>query len=511
MRRMTRFEYDNTVRDLLNDKTQPAADFPAEEQDANVGFNNTASLLVVDEGLAEQYMKAAEGISARAASDAGRFTGCVGKEQNLACATKWIEGFGKRAFRRPLDADERAMLLGVFQDGVTQGGPGEAGFQQGIEMVIETALQSPEFLYRVEILGTVDPSLKGVDPTRPIVRLSPYEMASRLSYLIWASMPDDELIAKADAGGLQTKDDIAAEARRMLADPKARAMVDEFHLEWLHYDRTANIAKDPAQFPDWSANVGALMQEESRQFVDHAVFDDAGDLKTLLTAPYTYMNDDLAKFYQQTPPGSGSSFSRVDLDPSKHAGVLTLGAIMSIYAHTNQTSPVHRGKLVRERFLCGVLRPPPNNFQAPDPAPNSTTRQRLEQHRADPNCAACHQLMDPIGFGFENFDAVGRYRTTDGGQPVDATGELIQSDENGTFDGAIQLANKLSQSKLVEQCYALQWFRFGYGRAEAADDACTIQTLDQGFASSNGDIKELIVSLTQSDAFLYRIADPGAQ
>jgi Protein of unknown function (DUF1592)/Protein of unknown function (DUF1588)/Protein of unknown function (DUF1585) len=378
-----------------------------------------------------------------------------------------------------------------------------------VQMVIEAALQSPEFLYRVEVDGAIDPSLVGPNAGDQIIRLSSYEMASRLSYMIWGSMPDDQLFALADADALQTKDQIAAQARRMLDDPKARLMVDEFHLEWLDFDRTASITKDANLFPSWSPDVGRLMQEETRQFIDHAIFDDAGDLRTLLTANYSYMNSDLAAFYGVSgpvAPAGDPTFERVDLDPTQHSGLLTLGSIMSIYAHTNQTSPVHRGKLVRERFLCDPLKPPPNNFKAPEPDPNATTRQRLEQHRADPACATCHNLMDPIGFGFENFDAVGRYRTTDEGLPIDNSGEIVQSDIDGSFNGVTELTAKLVESEDVQKCYALQWFRYGYGRAEANADACTVQTLDDAFTASGGNIKELIVALTQTDAFLYRKA-----
>lgn len=504
IRRLTRFEYNNTIRALVGDTTNPANQLPVEEQDQNIGFNNTAQLLVVTTGLAEKYMTMAEGVSSRATADLVGLTGCDAAQQDEACAVAWIEKFGKRAYRRPLTDDQKAAFLTVFQTGVALGGGGAPGFLQGVQMVIETALQSPEFMYRIEADGTVDPALKGADG-ESIIRLDDYEMASRLSYMLWGSMPDEALFAAADAGQLRTKDQIAAQARRMLDDPQARLLVDEFHLEWLDYDHIQNIAKDAAIYPDWSTHVGQLMQEETRQFLGHAVFD-GGDLRTLLTASYSYMNADLAAFYGVDAPGAGETFTRVELDPARHAGILSLGSLMSIYAHTNQTSPVHRGKLVRERFLCGVLKPPPNNFKAPEPDPNATTRVRFEQHRTDPACNACHKLMDPIGFGLENFDAVGRYRTMDGVNPVDAQGELSETDVDGTFDGAIELSEKLGDSHTVEQCYATQWFRFGYGRAETEEDACNMNAIDLAFAESGGNIRELIVALTQTDAFLYRKA-----
>lgn len=505
IRRMTRFEYDNTLRDLLGDDTHPSAPFPAEEEAG--GFNNNAANLVVSDDLAEKYMIAAEGISGRATSNVDALTGCGGN-YTAGCAALFIETFGKKAFRRPLSDEERADLVTLFQTGVSQSVASalsdgvaddpKADFTLGVRMVIEATVQSPEFMYRVE----------PVDPTATadqVVALDSYEMASRLSYFLWGSMPDDALFAAADAGALATKEQVAAQAKRMLEDPKARLAVGQFHSQWLGYERVQGAAKDPTLFPDWSPAIAAYMQEETRQFLDHSVFDGGGDLRTLLTAPYTYVNADLAAFYGVDAPGATSAdFVRVDLDPAKHAGILTEGSIMSWYAHTTQTSPVHRGKLVRERFLCDTLSPPPKNFNAPDVDPKATTRQRFSQHDTDPACAGCHKLMDPIGFGFENLDAVGRYRTTENGAPIDASGDLTQSDIDGTFVGANQLADKLASSAEVEKCYANQWFRWTQGRGDTTEDVCTLSQVDQAFADAKGDIKALIVALTQTDAFLYR-------
>jgi hypothetical protein len=330
-------------------------------------------------------------------------------------------------------------------------------------------------------------------------------MASRLSYFLWGSMPDEALFAAADADTLSTKEGIKAQAQRMLDDPKARIAVGQFHSQWLGYERIQGATKDPALFPEWSSAVGALMEEETHQFIEHAIFDDGGTLKTLLTAPYTYMNSDLASFYGvASPAASGSDFVRVDLDPKQHAGLLTMGSLMAWYAHTNQTSPVHRGKLVREQFLCTPLKPPPKNFMAPAVDPNATTRVRFAQHSTDPACAGCHRLMDPIGFGFENIDAVGRFRSTENGHPVDASGNLTDSDVDGKFVGAIELADKLASSHEVEQCYATQWFRWTQGRGDTVEDTCSTNQIDKAFAASGGDVKALILALTQTDAFLYR-------
>lgn len=494
IRRMNRFEYDNTVRDLLGDTTHPAADFGAEEE--ALGFNNNAANLVTSSALAEKYLLAAEGIAERATQAMTSLLPCdpvaAGDD---TCAQQFIDAFAQRAFRRPVTEEEADVLFGVYL-----AGRADADFRTGIEMVIEVALQSPAFLYRVEF---------GLTPAagEAVVHLDEWETATRLSYFLWGSMPDAELFAAAKAGELATKEQVAQQARRMLDDPRAREATGDFHQQWLHYDRIASVGKDAALFPAWSPAIGQLMRTETATFIDHVVFDDGGDLHALLTAPYSYQNKDLAAFYGIAGP-AGDAFERVDLDPTQRAGILTTGTLLTINAHSNQTSPVHRGKLVRERFFCATMPPPPKDVKivVPEPTPGSTARERFAEHSSNKACSGCHELMDGIGFGFENYDAVGRYRTQEGGKDIDATGSIAKSDVDGDFDGAVEMSKKLAGSREVERCYTTQWFRYAYGRGESADDACTLTALGAKFAASGGDIKELIVALTQTDAFLYRKA-----
>lgn len=498
IRRMTRFEYNNTVRDLLGDETMPAADFGAEEE--ALGFNNNAANLVTSSTLAEKYMIAAEGISARAIKAPSRLLPCepevIGDEP---CARQFIDRFATRAYRRPLAPGEADLLFAVFAYGRTI-----HDFSEGIRMVIETALQSPHFLYRVEFGGKNG-------PFEGIVRLNDWEMASRLSYFLWGTMPDDDLFAAAEAGLLQTKKQISGQARRMLDDPKAREVTLDFHRQWLDYDRIASATKDPVLFPSWSPALKDAMKEETEMFIDAVIFDDDGDLGELLTAPYTYLNPELAAFYGVDAPG-GPGFERVELDPTQRAGLLTMGSLLTMNAHSNQTSPVHRGKLVREAFLCDPMPMPPPDavITVPTPDPNSTARERFAEHSKNPACNVCHALMDPLGFGFENYDAVGRFRTEENGAPVDASGSIIESDINGDFDGAVELAHKLTGSEDVRGCYAKQWFRYATGRGETRADNCSMDALKERFRATGSNIKELLVALTQTDAFLYRKAG-GAQ
>ena len=332
-------------------------------------------------------------------------------------------------------------------------------------------------------------------------------MASRLSFMLWRTMPDDQLFGAAQAGALSTPDQIAAQVTRMLQDPRARAMVADFHDQWLRVGAIATVEKDRTIFPAFDASVAGLMQQETRAFLDHVVWDDDGTLATLFGAPYSFMNATLAGYYGETGV-SGAALVKVDLDPARHAGLLTQGGLLSLLAKGNQTSPVHRGKFVREQLLCQQLPPPPPDIQIkpPDLSPTLTTRERFTQHAADNACSPCHRLMDPIGLGFENFDGAGKFRTMENGQPVDASGRVEQADAvvAGDFNGVADLGRKLAQSADVQRCVSTQWFRYAYGRAETDADACSLATLQTRFVSSGANVRELLVALTQTDAFLYR-------
>jgi hypothetical protein len=262
-------------------------------------------------------------------------------------------------------------------------------------------------------------------------------------------------------------------------------------------------------FPGYTPALKATWRAETMAFVNDVIFEGDGSVETLLTAPYTMMNADVAAYYGASDGPTGASFERVDLDPAQRAGLLTQPSILAVNAHADQTSPVHRGKFVRERLLCEPIAPPPPNVKAVPPpvAPDATTRERFAQHDSDPVCGKCHQLMDPLGFGFEHYDGMGLWRDQDQGMPVDASGEVIGSkDANGKFDGAVELAARLGASEEVRACVVRQWFRYGQGRNETTADACTMAKLQEAFAAANYDIRELLVALTQTDAFLYRKA-----
>ena len=469
LRRLTRAEYDATVRDLLGDASAPARAFPPDEE--SQGFDNFAQTQSVSPLLAEGYLSAAEALAARA--DPVALAGCdpaISSEE--LCVQKLLAGFGRRSFRRPLTSEETQRLTAVFtavraqEDGAT-----------AMRAVVTVVLQAPQFLYRFE--------------SSP---LTGFDLASRLSFFLWGSQPDDALLDAAQSGPI----DLGAQARRMLADPRARAVVQRFHLQWLGVAGLQTRPKELAGFP----SLAEAMLEETARVAEWSVFDGNGDARRLFDGHTTFVNAQLAEHYGLTA-AADAGFVQVDTDRTARAGVLTHGSVLSAWSKYDQTSPVLRGKLVRERFLCQSPKPPPGNVIAMLGTPDAgTTRQRFAAHVTDSKCSGCHQLMDPIGFGLEKFDAVGAYRAFENGVKVDSTGEVIAGgDLDGKFDGALELSSRLAGSRDVKRCLALQWFRFAFGRAETAGDACSLEQAQTAFEHSGWNTRELMIALTQTEAF----------
>jgi hypothetical protein len=493
LRRLTRDEYNYTVHDLLGDTTAPGSSFPGEELAFN--FPNNADVQTVSSLLIEGYETAAIELSTAAVTDLPALLGCdpvaTGED---ACVQSFLTNFGLKTYRHPLDADEIDSLFAFYTTTKSN-----RDFPTAVRLTLQAMLQSPRFLYRVEALGT-----------EAVTRLTGHEVATRLSYLLWSSMPDSMLLDAAANGGLDTNEGVAQQAQRLLQDPRANQAVVSFFESWLDLQRLKHSdAKDPDVFPTFTADLVPLLRQESDLFVSD-VFFNGGDLKTLFLGNYTFMNKPLADYYGMTGP-AGDAFERVTLDATKYAGFLTQAGVLAGLGKVNETSPVQRGFFVRERLLCNPPDPPPANIPSlRPPDPTLTTRARLAEHREAAACAGCHNLMDPIGFGFEHFDGAGLWRDTENGLTIDATGELTNTDVDGTFDGALELATRLAESPQAEACAVLQWFRFGYGRGESAADGCNLLRLETAFSDAGGNFQALVLALTQSDAFLYRTNELGA-
>ncbi len=494
LRRMTRVEYNNTVRDLVGAGGAPA---DAISPDERIGPFASNAIAPITELIVEQHMEVAAALARDAATRMATLAPCdLAADSGTTCATRFITEFGQRAYRRPLEADEVTRYVALYNVGKQ----GAGGASNGFRLVVEAMLQAPSFLYHSD-LGT-----SGVPSPTP-VPLTGYELASRLSYFLWNSMPDAELFALAQSGALADPATLPGQVERLLADPKASATIGLFHRQWLELDDLSAKDKDATVYPLYSAGLFDAMLEETTLFSDYVVRQGDGLLRTLLTSNLAFPTGNLFDVYGVTEPANYRAGTPVSLNQNERAGILTQGAFLARHSHRDQTSPVHRGIIVRENILCQPLEPPPAGVNAVVPPPNAatSTRERFAQHSADDTCAGCHVSMDPIGLGFENYDAIGAYRTVDGLGPVDARGEVVgvRPDLEGPFNGALELTSKLSQSEEVRNCVAAQWFRFSLGRMETENDACSMQAIRLAFRDSGGNVRTLLARIALSDAFRH--------
>lgn len=493
IRRLTRFELNNTLRDLLFD-TSKAADALPPELRGN-GFNNDAASLTTSRVLVDGYHSLATTLAKRVTQDAGtlaRLSPCdVATQGEEACAQSFIADFGRKAFRRVLTDAERSSFFGVYQAG--KEGTGHA---DGLRAVIEMALQAPQFLFRIEH-GTAVPGQNLRRPTSS-------EMATRLAYLLWASTPDDPLLDSAEAGALDTKERVLAQATLMLEDDKARDVVRYFTNTLYGIGGLDGLERNAEAFPTYDRSLGPLFRQETEHFIDNVVWEGEGDFATLFNASYTFVNGPLAAFYGLDGV-TGDGFQRVERDPTKRLGLLTHASILASTTPGSRNNPVVRGKFIAEDLFClDVPSPPPGlNVTEPPPDPTRTTRERFIAHRDADECSGCHAMLDPIGFGLEHFDGVGLWRDTENGKPIDASGELPDVDVAGPFDGPVELAEKIAQSQDARRCFVNRWLAFAYGRVPGDGDACTRAQLEKSFRDSDGNVKALLLAATQADAFLY--------
>lgn len=509
LRRLTRSEYENTLAELLGDTSRPGALFPPEEE--VLGFDNNAAGRAVSNVHVELYMAIAERLIADAMRNRrSDLIACdIDLMDDAVCARESIERFGRRAFRRPLREREITAYM-VEYDTLTKVKPvARAQFDEAMTLIFEVILQSPQFLYRPEF-GNLDTAKDGV------VHLSGHEIATRLAYLLWVGPPDDELLAAAEIGTLDSAAGIAAQARRILDHPKGRAGILHFHQQWLKLKKLPAAFKDEEAFPQYSPELRAMMKKETEAFIEWVVFDGDSNFVTLLSGPFTFLNKTLADFYGLPSEGMGDQFQQYFMPPTQRAGILTHASMMSLLAKSDQTSPVIRGHFLRENIMCQYIAPPPNdiNITPPDLQPGLTTRERFRQHNEDPACAGCHARMDPVGLPFENYDPIGRWRDLEDGLQIDASGELSLTwdrSTHGPVNSAVELIHRMASNGEVRSCYATQWFRYAYGRGTTFTDECHMYDLMKVFEGSDWNIRELLVALTQTEAFRYRnVIVPGS-
>jgi len=496
LRRITRFEYGRSISDLTGAPASLADGLPPDE--ITLDFDDIADAYSVSSLHAAAYLDAAEQAAATLTGDAARLTaiaGCDPSGGDATCVASFIDAFGRRAWRRPLEPDEQQAMQQIYTD------TADPGPTDGVAGVVAAMLQSPQFIYRPEAAPQPTGAATGTPPSAP---LEPYALATRLSFLLTGATPDDTLLAAADSGRLTTEQGLLAETDRLLAGPRAVELFVHVAQQWWELDGLPTLDKDRSLYRTWTDATPDALAEETRLFLTDA-WQGTPTLKTLLTAPVTFADADLATFYGLPAP-AGAGYQRVDLDPTRAAGMLTQGSFLATHAKADQTSPVLRGKFVRAQLFCTPPQPPPPDIVVMPPTvdPRLSTRQRFAMHVADPLCAACHQRMDPIGFAFEHYDAAGRWRDIDGGQPVDATGMLTETDVDGALDGVPSLATRLAASDEVATCTARQWFRYAFGRSEqlqSAGDMCAIDKLAGALKGPQGDFRKMVRATVRMAAF----------
>ncbi len=484
-RRLTRVEYDNTLRDLLGDNSRSGfAELP---EDVNDPFDNNYKTQLPSPSLIEAFEKLAQEAALRALADPAihaKIIPCTPMgPADEACLRKFITTFGRRALRRSLAEDEIQGYL-ALQAYAVEG----ASFDIGVELVLRAMLQDVEFLYRVEV-GTPVAGAPGT------FKLDDHEMAMRLSYFLWGTTPSDALLDLADAGSLSTPADVRSAAVTMMSDPNARERVNRFHALWLSFHQ---LPHPPALTSELRAETAAL--------INRVVFDEPQDYFDLFTFNETFLTDDLADHYGLPKPGSTTG-AWVPYGSSGRKGILSHGSVLSAGTKFADTSPTQRGKFVRNRLLCQEIPPPPANVKADAPPGGVATGCKIDkykEHAQAGSCKGCHSQMDPIGFGLEAYDSGGVFRSTEIGKPecaISGDGELTGV---GTFNGPAGLADRLIESGELERCVVTQVYRFAMGRRETTADKSALDDLGAHFKNDKHAFDQLMIELVSTDAFGFR-------
>jgi Protein of unknown function (DUF1592)/Protein of unknown function (DUF1588)/Protein of unknown function (DUF1595)/Protein of unknown function (DUF1587)/Protein of unknown function (DUF1585) len=495
LRRLSAPELTATIGDLFHDPTAPVA--TVFNDPPILGFTVDTNALLVQGLGAQQLMDNAEQVAHWAvANHLADLTACT-SATDATCRQTFIRSFGKRAFRAPLSDARLAAYDALFT--------AESSFSDGVEAVVTAMLQSPYFVYRGEL------GVPGAAPGAPVA-LTPYEVATSLAYLLTGSMPDDQLLAAADAGALSTPDAIDQQAQRLLADPRSDDMLMRFVTGWFGLDRLTSTVKDDTVFMLTDALRADMLGETRALVVD--TFGTGGGVSALLLADHSFLTAPLAQFYGMGSGGLGAQPTRVPYPAgtNRDPGILAHASLLTGYATAGTSSPTQRGKLIRTRLLCQTLPPMPNNLDVKlkPPTQAETTRAHYLEHEQNEPCAGCHKMMDPVGFGFEHYDAFGRRRDQDNGFPVDSSGTIfgMNGAPDVTFDGVSQLAGLLAANDDVKACMVRYWSYYAYGSASWSQDACTYQAVQNDAAGAQFAMRAVLLGIIHAPHFTSRVQDP---
>lgn len=491
LRRLTALEYSASLRDLFGDASVPLTTVFSDP--SVLGFTVDSRALVIQGLGAQQLMDQAESVAHWAVTThLDKLSSCT--TNDASCRQSFIRTFGRRVHRAPVSEADVAVYERLFS--------AEASFNDGVEAVTSAMLQSPHFLYRQELGAAAGDGYQ----------LSSHELASALSYLFTGSLPDDELAAAADSGALSKPEELQKHAERLLQSPQGHQIIGAFMKDWLGLGKLETVAKDDTVFK-LTPELRQAMGEETRQLIDATIFAQNGSFSSLLTAKSSFVNQQLASHYGLSNTGALSAqFTSVAFNPAERdSGLLAQGSLLTALATAAESSPVQRGKMVRTRLLCDALPPPPANVDTSlkPPAGGVTTREHFAQHSTNPMCASCHKMMDPIGFGFEHYDAFGRRREQDNGRAVDASGSVLGPTGDVPFNGIPGLSNYLATeaNDTVNACLVRYWSYFAFGAAGWNEDQCTYDSLTAQAKVDGFALKSVIKAIVNTPRFTRRAAE----
>ncbi len=486
LRLLTRAEYYNTVKDILKVASDPTGSFPIES--AVNGFPNNVEMNSVSSDHLSAYVDAAITIADNSKTQLATLVGCS-ESAGASCAQKVIDVLGPKLYRRPLTADEKAAAINVYNKGAT------VSAREGMTALISSLLVSPAFLYRSEI-GNNSNSLDA------------YEIASALSYFFWGTSPDDALTADAASGKLTSPDEIVVQGTRLWKDPRSRYLTDQFAHGWLESQSILAASKDASLTSTFTADIQKAMLKEADDTFEYLMKQPAATFATVIASDFTIGDQTLANYYNGQATNDGT-VSKIKFPNTTRRGLVSLGAVMAAKARPEETHPIKRGDFALEKMLCFVPPPTPKDLMVQIPAkdPTKTTRERFAAHSSSPACAGCHVKIDGIGFGLEDYDTLGRYRTMENNIPVDTSGTMVGVDGGDIkFSGGGDLASKLATSTQAKRCFSVQWYRYAHGRSLLMEDADVCSSRDLAVKFSKGDIAlpDLLLKIISGPSFLKR-------